>query len=147
MNSSENIFLKDKINRYIAVKGFIKTCGYSLTHSLTHSFTHSLTHSLRYGEGYDKRDITVPGVKLLDSKYSEAHPVQFNDCSIPANLMSVFISSRGIPVGIEKYNVKSAYVLMVKVLAPILLLTHSLTHLTCTYQGSKSGFLRAKGVT
>jgi len=127
MNSSENIFLKDKINRYIAVKGFIKTCG--------------------YGEGYDKRDITVPGVKLLDSKYSEAHPVQFNDCSIPANLMSVFISSRGIPVGIEKYNVKSAYVLMVKVLAPILLLTHSLTHLTCTYQGSKSGFLRAKGVT
>jgi hypothetical protein len=99
-----------------------------LTHSLTYSFTHSLTHSLRYGEGYDKRDITVPGVKLLDSKYSEAHPVQFNDCSIPANLMSAFISSRGIPVGIEKYNVKSAYVLLVKVLAPILLLTHSLTH-------------------
>jgi hypothetical protein len=31
-------------------------------------------------------------------------------------------------VGIEKYNVKSAYVLLVKVLAPILLLTHSLTH-------------------
>ena len=100
MNSSENIFLKDKVNRYLAVKGFIKTCG--------------------YGEGYAKRDITVPGVKCLDSKYSEAHPVQFNNCSIPANLMSVLVSSRGIPVGLEKYNVKSAYVVLIKVYSNLL---------------------------
>jgi len=107
METSENIFLKDRVNRYIAVKGFIKTCG--------------------YGEGYEKRDVTVPGVKHIDSKYSEAHPVQFNNCSIPANLISVFVSKRGIPVGPEKYNVKSAYVFLIKVLTHS---TYSLVHLS-----------------
>ena len=120
MKSSENIFLKDKVNRYIAVKGFIKTCG--------------------YGEGYEKRDITVPGVKLLDSKYSEAHPVQFNNCSIPANLMSVLVSSRGIPVGLEKYNVKSAYVVLVKVLA-YSLIQSIISSLSSPYSGSTGSIL------